>query len=139
MKTLFTFSLCLLSACSTVNRSSKPDLRAGSLVHFSLPTKDIQSSIHFYRALFGWNFKKMTETYWLVEDGLGSLSLEGASKGGSMPILYFRVMNIESTLKVAEQLGATVLINKTSAGDGRSYYATIRDLNGTTIGLWSLQ
>lgn len=80
----------------------------------------------------------MTETYWLVESGLGSLSLEGASSVGSTPILYFSVANIESTLREAKQLGAKMLIEKTSAGDGRSKYATLKDPNGTTIGLWSL-
>ncbi len=81
----------------------------------------------------------MTETYWLVETGLGSLSLEGTTTVGSMPILYFSVVNIESTLRKAKELGAKVLIEKTSAGDGRSDYATLKDPNGTTIGIWSLQ
>jgi predicted enzyme related to lactoylglutathione lyase len=129
-----------LNGCSTLPKSTPPrDPAVGSLVHFSLPSTDFPSSIRFYSELFGWKFRKMTETYWLVDDGMGALSAEGAPTGSSMPILYFRVIDIDSKLVIASHLGSKILIPKTSAGDGRSFYATLRDPSGNIIGLWSLQ
>jgi predicted enzyme related to lactoylglutathione lyase len=54
-----------------------------------------------------------------------------------MPILYFRVNDIEQSLQTAKTLGAEIILSKSDFGDGKSFFATIRDLDGNVIGLWS--
>jgi predicted enzyme related to lactoylglutathione lyase len=51
----------------------------GSLVHFSIPVTDLALGAKFYSELLGWKFQKMSEAYWMVEGGLGALSLERES------------------------------------------------------------
>lgn len=109
----------------------------GTMVHFSLPATDVKAAVEFYGALFGWKFKKMTDTYWLSEDGVGSISLEKEPVSGTMPILYFSVSEIEAALAKVVELGGKVVLGKTDAGDGASFFATINDRNGNVIGLWS--
>ena len=109
----------------------------GTLVHFSIPVANIDAGLNFYGALFKWKFQKMTDTYWLIEGGLGSLSLEKEAISGTMPILYFNVPSIEDGLKIAVELGAEIVLQKTDAGDGKSFFTTFRDGSGNTIGLWS--
>ena len=58
-------------------------LSNGNLVHFSIPAADVTSAVDFYSKLFGWKFQKMTETYFLVEGGIGSISLEKEPVSGT--------------------------------------------------------
>jgi len=109
----------------------------GNLVHFSIPVSDVDISTKFYGELFGWKFKKMTPTYWLVVDGSAALSLENEHAKGSMPIIYFSVQNIDESLETATNNGAKVIVPKKDAGDGKSFFATFSDPHGNTIGLWS--
>lgn len=108
----------------------------GRLVHFSIPAADVHSATTFYGKLFGWKFMKMTDTYWLTEDGVGSISLEKEAPGATMPILYFSVANVDESLKSAVALGAEIVLGRTDAGDGKSFFATIRDMSGNVVGLW---
>ena len=109
----------------------------GDLVHFSIPVSSIESGVRFYEALFGWKFQQMTPTYWLAEGGLGSLSLEKEPVSATMPILYFHVENIDARFKTAIEHGAQVVLSKTDAGDGKSFFATFRDPTANIIGLLS--
>ncbi len=132
------YSLCLLSliGCASA-RVPASNGASGRLVHFSIPVKNLETSLKFYTDLLGWKFKVMTPTYWMIEDSLGALSLETEAVSGTMPILYFGVSNIDEALSKAKALGATIVLRKMDSGDGFSYFATIRDLNGNVIGLWS--
>jgi len=109
----------------------------GELVHFSIPTANLENASKFYQTLFGWSFQRMTDTYWLIPGGVGSLSLEMESVSGTMPIMYFLVPSIDSSLQTATKVGGKVILKKTDAGDGKSFFATIQDLDGNVIGLWS--
>ncbi len=109
----------------------------GSLVHFSIPVKDIEPAVEFYGTLFGWKFQKMTPTYWMIGESLGALSLEKEPVSGTMPILYFSVDSIEESLKTVKNLGGETVLPKTDSGDGKSHFATFRDPTGNVIGLWS--
>jgi predicted enzyme related to lactoylglutathione lyase len=109
----------------------------GTLVHFSIPAADVSEAVEFYGKLFGWKFQKMTDTYYLAEGGVGSISLEKEPVSGTMPILYFSVSNLDLGLELVEKLGGKIVLQKTDAGDGKSFFATFADKNGNIIGLWS--
>lgn len=109
----------------------------GNLVHFSIPAKKVPEAVEFYEKLFGWRFQKMTETYYLVENGIGSISLEKEPVSETMPILYFSVSEIETSIKLVVELGGSIILPKTDAGDGKSFFATFADKNGNVIGLWA--
>jgi predicted enzyme related to lactoylglutathione lyase len=112
-------------------------MQIGSLVHFSIPVSSLDSGAEFYRRIFGWKLQEMTPTYWLIEGGIGSLSLEKGAVTGTMPILYFKVSSIEESLLLANTLGAETILKKTDSGDGKSHFATFRDPDGNVIGLWA--
>ena len=97
----------------------------GQLVHFSIPVVDMSAGTKFYGGLFNWKFQEMTPTYTLVEGGIGSLSVETITVSKTMPILYFEVPDIATSLRMAEQKGGKTILPKTDAGDGRSFFATL--------------
>lgn len=109
----------------------------GSLVHFSIPAADVSGAVEFYGKLFGWKFQKMTDTYYLVDGGIGSISLEKEPVSGTMPILYFSVGDLATSLKTVVELGGKIILQKTDAGDGKSFFATFADRNGNVLGLWA--
>ena len=111
----------------------------GSLVHFSIPVRNIKESSQFYSKIFGWKLKEMTSTYYMIEGGIGALSVESENVSGTMPILYFSVQDIQACLKQVENCGGTIVLNKMNSGDGSSFFATFRDINGVVIGIWSNQ
>ncbi len=77
----------------------------------------------------------MTETYFLVEDGIGSISLEKEKVSGTMPLLYFNVVDLQASLNVVTSLGGKIILSKTDAGDEKRFFATFSDPNGNIIGL----
>lgn len=109
----------------------------GNLVHFSIPAADVSAAVDFYQKLFGWKFQRMTDTYWLMKGGIGSISLEKEPVSGTMPILYFSVSDLEMSLKKINDLGGKVVLGKTDAGDGKSFFATFTDTNSNVLGLWA--
>ena len=112
------------------------------LVHFEIPSIDIDRSKKFYEGLFGWKIEAIPGMDYAminVEDGIGGGFSKGAKPSTELGIgLYFEVDDIPGTLKKAASLGGKELTPKTGIGGGEmGYYGEFSDPDGNRIGVWS--
>ena len=110
-----------------------------SIVHWEIPSTDLAKSQAFYEALFGWEFEPFSPGYAMfeVEDGVGgALELVETMRGPGIEV-YIGVDDIPATLARAEQLGGSVVVQKTEIGGGMGYWAAILDPCGCRISVWS--
>lgn len=118
-----------------------------SVVWWEIESADPASTQGFYEAMFGWTFTQAFEgylerPYWLVElDGKGIGGLQAAADGQPAPAvgvrLYVEVDDLEGTLARATDLGATVERERTYLGGDDFWFATVRDPQGISLGLWT--
>lgn len=107
--------------------------------HVEIPSRNVDESGKFYRALFDWKITPIPEANYTVWD-----SGEG-SRGGFTPLdkdvqagdvlIYIDSEDIETDLKKARSLGAQVLQEKTEI-PGRGWYGVFKDPTGNKIGLF---
>lgn len=110
-----------------------------TIVHWEIPTTDIEASRAFYEQLFGWAFEPFSPSYVMfqVEDGVGgALSLVEAVPAPCIEV-YIGVPDIEATLRRARELGGTVAEGRTEIGGGMGFWAAIEDPCGCRVALWS--
>lgn len=121
---------------------------AGQVVHFEIPTDDLERAQAFYREAFGWALAPVPElSYTLVTtaavDDEGMPVEPGAINGGMLrrqravtsPVIVINVEDLDTALRRVEELGGTVVQDKTAVGDmGFSGY--VADTEGNVIGLW---
>ena len=122
--------------------SDKP--QHGTFCWNELMTTDPKAAKDFYGKLFGWKYEdNSTEcmTYSMVNLGdkaIGGMFEMSSDHKGKMPphwMTYIAVDNLEVTVKKAQELGATVLVEPKSAGEsGR--LAVLTDPTGAHIALW---
>ena len=121
-----------------------------TLVHFEIPSDDIERSKKFYSELFGWNFEKWSGPESLPEgmeyliitttDDKGNKSIGGGmmkrqnSEQQGMTN-YIDVKSVDEHSDRVMQLGGKVVIpKKTIAGMG--YFAVCLDTEHNTFGIW---
>jgi uncharacterized protein len=121
-----------------------------TLVHFEIPSDDLERSKKFYSELFGWNFEKWSGPESLPEgmeyliisttDSKGNKSIGGGmmkrqnSQQQGMTN-YIDVKSVDEHSDKVMQLGGKVVIpKKTIAGMG--YFAVCLDTENNTFGIW---
>lgn len=111
----------------------------GHLVHWEIPSTDVQRSADFYRQMFGWEMAELNDQYIMFDDegGVGG----GISKVETMPApaiaVYIDVDDIPAALARAESLGGTTARGRTEIGGDNGYFGELRDPCGCLIGIWS--
>jgi uncharacterized protein len=146
------FHYCILINCNLcsisyeeVKRDGKGEREMPTIVHFEIPSDDIERSKKFYNGLFGWNFEKSPSSppgieYWLVStaDDKRNKALTGGMMKRLMPeqgpINYVDVKSVEQHSAKVEQLGGKVIFPK-MAVPGWGYFAICADTenNGFAI------
>ena len=121
-----------------------------TLVHFEIPSDDLERSKKFYSELFGWNFEKwsgpeslpdgMEYLIIITTDNKGNKSIGGGmmkrqnSKQQGVTN-YIDVKSVdEHSGKVMKLVGKVVIPKKTIAGIG--YFAVCLDTENNTFGIW---
>ncbi|WP_147375280.1 VOC family protein [Jiangella rhizosphaerae] len=124
------------------------------VVWWEIETPDPAGARAFYGALFGWTFERAFDgpeselggDYWLIRrggDGAGASigGLQAALPGRPPPSagvrLYVEVDDLEATVERAAALGATVERGRTLLGGDDFWFATVRDPQGVSVGLWT--
>ena len=112
------------------------------LVHFEIPSMNLERSKKFYENLFGWRIEAvpgMDYSMINVEDGIGGGLSKGAKPSTELGIgLYFEVDDIPASLAKAAKSGGKELTPKTAIGGGEmGYFGEFSDPDGNRIGLWS--
>jgi uncharacterized protein len=121
-----------------------------TLVHFEIPSDDLERSKNFYSELFGWNFEKWSGPESLPE-GMEYLTITTTDDKGNKSIgggmmkrqnseqqgmtNYIDVKSVDEHSDRVMQLGGKVVIpKKTIAGMG--YFAVCLDTENNTFGIW---
>ncbi len=120
------------------------------VVHFEIVADDPEKLATFYSDLFGWKIQQVPMEgmpYWMVQtvesDEQGMPRQPGGINGGitkkmspdHRPINYVFVESVSDYVARAQQLGATVLMDKTPI-PGMGYFAQVTDPQGNYFGLF---
>ena len=108
------------------------------LCHFELMTADAEKCKAFYGAVFDWQFDgKSMPGYTLINAGAeptGAIFAKPAAAPGVCMNAYFRVNDIDKTLKSATKHGGKMLVPKTEIPNV-GHFAMFADPEGIPIGL----
>ena len=86
------------------------------LIHWELMVSDVEKSKAFYQRVFEWSFTPSGPEYTLIQTGAepgGGMMQRPPHLGMSSLNSYFRVDDLERTLRAAVEAGATVIVPRT--------------------------
>jgi predicted enzyme related to lactoylglutathione lyase len=122
-----------------------------TIVHFEIPSDDIERSRNLYNKLFGWNIEKWTGSmpataegmeYWLLStvDDKGNKALGGGMMKRQSPqqqgiTNYFDAKSVQESSANVERLGGKVIIPK-SPVPGMGYMAVCTDTENNGFGIY---
>jgi predicted enzyme related to lactoylglutathione lyase len=121
-----------------------------TLVHFEIPSDDLERSERFYGDLFGWKFEKWSGQESLPEgmeylvitttDVKGNKSIGGGMMKRQNPqqqgmTNYIGVESVDEHSARVAQLGGKVIIPKKPV-PGMGYFAVCLDTENNTFGIW---
>ena len=114
-----------------------------TIVHFEIPTNDLERAKKFYASLFGWKIEQYQGSgdYWMIttttEKG------ENAVCGGMMArqnprqtiTNYIDVPSIDEYAVKLQKLGGQVIVPKMAVA-GEGYFAICLDTENNSFGIW---
>jgi len=83
------------------------------LIHWELLVRDVDKAKAFYRKVFDWTFTPSGPEYSLIQTGAepgGGMMLVPPGAPGPQLNSYFRVADLDRTLRDAVEAGATVIV-----------------------------
>lgn len=114
------------------------------VTYFEIPVVDMDRAVAFYEAVFGHMLERQTIDGYemaLFPHEEGHFGASGALAKGDVyvptkagAIVYFRVADIDATLKKAQRHGGAVLYPKKDIGD-LGFVAEIADTEGNRVAL----
>jgi predicted enzyme related to lactoylglutathione lyase len=123
-----------------------------TIVHFEIPSDNLERTKKFYTELFGWKMEKMSGTgqreYWTFstttnDRGSGSGGEQRTVSGGMMErqmpqepiIIYVGVDSVTEYSNKIERLGGKVIKQKTEV-PGYGWFAICTDTENNGFALW---
>ena len=127
-----------------------------TIVHFEIPSDDIERSKKFYNDLFGWKIEKLASAdnsqltsaadgqpmeYWMVTttDDEGNKALGGGMMKRLMPeqriTNYINVKSVDEYSSKVEKVGGKVVAPK-HAVPGMGYFALCLDTENNSFAIW---
>ena len=117
------------------------------VVHFEIPTDDLDRAKKFYKGIFEWQlFDVPGMNYTIVttvptddkhmpkESGAINGGMMKRSSNGETPVIVIRVSSVDKYLKKVEKVGGKTVMPKQKVGD-MGLYARVSDTEGNIIGL----
>jgi predicted enzyme related to lactoylglutathione lyase len=121
-----------------------------TIVHFEIPSDDIERSKKFYNDLFGWKIDKwpgsehIAHDYWMITttDDEGNEALRGGMMKRQSPqqqgmTNYFDVKSVQEYSVKVEQLGGKVILPKRPV-PGMGYFAVCTDTENNGFGIFEV-
>ena len=115
-----------------------------TIVHFEIPTDNVERSKKFYNDLFGWNIEKVSPEklpegveYWAITttDHNGNNAVAGGMMKRMMPEQQGITNYVDEYSTKVQQLGGKVKMPR-MAVPGMGYLAVCSDTENNTFGLW---
>lgn len=117
---------------------------APAIVHFEIPSDNIERANKFYTELFGWKMEKMPGPmeYWMFATSANSKGEQTISGGvierkmSNEPItIYIGVNSVNDYAKKVEELGGKIIKPKTEV-TGYGWFAVCMDTENNIFALW---
>jgi predicted enzyme related to lactoylglutathione lyase len=111
------------------------------LIHWELMVSDPERTKTFYARVFDWTFVPAGPEYTLVQAGAepnGGLMRRPPGVPHSALNSYFRVADLDRTLRDAVEAGATVIVPRMEV-PGIGWFAMFLDLDQIPIGIMQLR
>jgi predicted enzyme related to lactoylglutathione lyase len=119
-----------------------------TIVHFEIPSDNVERSKEFYSDLFGWNIERLPKEntpegieYWTIttKDENGNNAVNGGLMKRMMPeqqgiLNYIHVKSVDEYTTKVEQLGGKINVPKTRIPK-MGYFAICSDTEHNTFGL----
>jgi predicted enzyme related to lactoylglutathione lyase len=133
-----------------IKRDGNGERHMPTIVHFEIPSDDIERSKKFYNELFRWKIDKWSGAeampegmeYWLIStvDDEGNKALGGGMMKRQSPqqqgiTNYFEVKSVQEYSAKVEQLGGKVISPKMPV-PGMGYFAMCADTENNTFGIF---
>ena len=115
-----------------------PTLANGKICYLELPATDVQRSVDFYSAVFGWTIRRRGDGEIAFDDAVGEVS--GAWVTGRPPsteaglLLYVWCDSVAATLDAVVAHGGEIV--QPIGGDAPEITARFRDPAGNLLGLY---
>jgi len=114
-----------------------------TIVHFEIPTDDIERSKKFYSDLFGWKVEKYPGSmeYWMITTTTpsGEKGVDGGMMKRQSPqqpiTIYIDVPSIDEYAAKVEKLGGKVVVSKMAVSKV-GYFAVCIDTENNCFALW---
>ena len=123
----------------------------GKVVHFEIPTDDLDRAKAFYESVFGWELSTMEmpgggdytgattaptdETMTPTEPGAINGALVRRDEGNSAPVVTIDVDDINAALEQISAAGGSTVTERTEI-PGMGAFAYFKDSEGNVTGLW---
>ncbi|HSP59579.1 MAG TPA: VOC family protein [Ornithinimicrobium sp.] len=111
----------------------------GDITHIDIPVSDTGRAQAFYSALFGWQIAEVPgfEGYpmWQAPNKISGGGLAPRGEGFTQPRSYVEVDSIEETLRVAQEHGGRVVMDRSPISE-TSWWAIFEDPDGNVVGLY---
>jgi len=110
-----------------------------TIVHFEIPTDNLERAKSFYSTLFGWEIKEIPGMdYWIITT-CGEKPVGGGMMKRQNPqqtiINYIDVPSVDKYASVVEKLGGKTILPKTAVPE-LGYFAICLDTENNAFGLW---
>jgi predicted enzyme related to lactoylglutathione lyase len=139
----YQLTFCYLPIKISLFLSSIEVKRLPTIVHFEIPSDNIERAKKFYSSLFGWKLEKMPGDmeYWM-----GSTNDERTMGVGVMKrqqpqqtvTNYIDVTSVDEHSKKVEKLGGKIKVPKTEV-PGMGWFVVCMDTENNMFGLWESQ
>ncbi len=107
-----------------------------TIVHFELPSADVDRAKGFWTGLFGWSFAGMEGPFeYLMTQGEEPVgAIYKADDAGSGPVVYFATDDIDASLGKIRELGGTAEEKQPIPTIG--WFARAQDTEGNSFSLF---
>ena len=115
-----------------------PTRANGKICYLEIPTSDIDRSVRFYQAVFGWETRRRGDGATAFDDGVGEVSGSWVTGRPVSPtpglLLYIMVDSIEATIGSIIAHGGRIV--QPLGMDAPELTARFADLDGNVLGLY---
>ncbi len=115
-----------------------PTRANGKICYLEIPTADVDRSVRFYQAVFGWSIRRRGDGATAFDDGVGEVSGAWVTGRATSPtpglLLYVMVDSVEATVEAVVAHGGRIV--QPLGVDAPERTARFADPDGNVLGLY---
>jgi predicted enzyme related to lactoylglutathione lyase len=121
-----------------MDNPAHPTFGNGKICYLELPSRDVEESAKFYKAVFGWNIRQRSDGHWAFDDIVNEVS--GTWRTDRLPattlglLVHIMVDDIEASMKLVIDNGGEII--QPVGIDAPEITARFTDPCGNILGLF---